>query len=107
MTFKKGEIPKGAKPFSKENQPQKNGRPKKLPALDLLMANILGADGQSGMTQGEEIIQAMFEKAKKGDVKAAELLLDRGYGKARQSVDVTSDGKPILPPTINLLPLQE
>jgi hypothetical protein len=88
MTFKKGEIPKGAKPFSKENQPEKNGRPKKLPPLDILMGKLLGEDEESGICKMDSILNALYEKALKGDVKAAEILLDRGYGKAKQIIDI-------------------
>lgn len=88
MPFKKGEIPKGSKPFSKENQPEKNGRPRKLPPLDILMNRLLGEDEESGICRMDEILNALYEKALKGDVKAAEILLDRGYGKAKQIVDI-------------------
>lgn len=87
MPFKKGEIPKGAKPFSKENQPEKNGRPKKLPPLDILMAKLLGEDEETGICRMDEILNALYEKALKGDVKAADILLDRGYGKAKQVIE--------------------
>lgn len=87
MTFKKGEIPKGARPFSKEHQPEKNGRPKKLPALDILMGRLLGEDEESGVSKMDEILKALYDKALKGDVKAAEILLDRGYGKAKQVIE--------------------
>ena len=68
-----------------------NGRPKKLPDLDKLMAEILGPnkEGKDGM---ELIIEAMLKKAAKGDVKAAELLLNRGYGKAKQFISMNHEG---------------
>jgi hypothetical protein len=68
-----------------------NGRPKKLPDLDKLMAEILGPnkEGRDGM---EIIIEALLKKAAKGDVKAAELLLNRGYGKARQFISMNHEG---------------
>ncbi len=37
-------------------------------------------------------------KAEAGDVRAAEVLLDRAFGKASQTVDVTSGGERIAPP---------
>ena len=68
-----------------------NGRPKKLPDLDKLMAEILGPnkEGKDGM---ELIIEAMLKKAAKGHVKAAELLLNRGYGKAKQFISMNHEG---------------
>lgn len=68
-----------------------NGRPKKLPDLDKLLAEVLGPnkDGKDGM---EVIVEAMLKKAAKGDVKAAELLLNRGYGKAKQFISMNHEG---------------
>jgi hypothetical protein len=61
-----------------------NGRPKKLPELSKLMADILG-DEKNGLTTAERILKAIEAKALKGDIKAAEMLLDRGYGKPKQT----------------------
>ena len=62
------------------------GRPK-LPELHKILADVLGKEGKDGMTAAEEILQALHAKAKKGDTRAAELLLDRAYGKPKQTVD--------------------
>jgi len=62
------------------------GRPK-LPELHTLLANVLGKEGKEGLTAAEEILNALHAKAKKGDTRAAELLLDRAYGKPKQTVD--------------------
>jgi hypothetical protein len=55
------------------------------------MAEVLGPNknGRDGM---EVIIEAMLKKAAKGDVKAAELLLNRGYGKAKQFISMNHEG---------------
>ena len=63
-----------------------NGRPKKLPALDVLMAEVMGEE-KDGKTAAQAILSALRAKAAKGDVRAAELLLDRAYGKSKQSVE--------------------
>ena len=63
------------------------GRPKKIPELRELLANVLG-DQKDGKTAAEAILMALRNKAIKGDVRAAELLLDRAYGKARQDFDM-------------------
>lgn len=69
-----------------------NGRPKKLPELDKLLADVLGEE-KDGVTAAEAILKALRAKAAKGDIRAAEVLLDRGYGKPSQTikgaVDVT------------------
>ena len=77
--------------FKPGNNANPNGRPKKLPDLDKLMAEVLGPnkDGKEGM---EVIIEALLKKAAKGDVKAAELLLNRGYGKAKQFISMNHEG---------------
>jgi hypothetical protein len=62
------------------------GRPK-LPELHTLLANVLGKEDKDGQTAAEEILKALHARAKKGDTRAAELLLDRAYGKPKQTVD--------------------
>jgi hypothetical protein len=84
-------FPHDGKKFQPGQTGNPNGRPKKLPDLDKLLAEILGPnkDGRDGM---EVIIEAMLKKAAKGDVKAAELLLNRGYGKAKQFISMNHEG---------------
>jgi hypothetical protein len=60
------------------------GRAKKLPALDILLAEILGED-ETGKSQASKILESIKQKAIKGDVKAAELLLNRAYGKPKDN----------------------
>ena len=79
----KGEV----KPrWKKGESGNPNGRPRKLPELDKLLADVLGEE-KDGVTAGEIILKAIRAKAAKGDVRAAELLLDRAYGKPKQSID--------------------
>ena len=65
------------------------GRPKKIPELRELLANVLG-DTKDGKSAAEAILMALRNKAIKGDVRAAELLLDRAYGKATQPIETPS-----------------
>lgn len=67
-----------------------NGRPKKLPKLDDLLADILGEE-KDGITAAEAILKRLRVQAAQGNLKAAEILLDRAYGKARQSVEVSGN----------------
>ena len=78
--------------FKKGQTGNPNGRPRKLPELDDLLANVLGEE-KDGMTAAEAILKALRMKAAKGDVRAAEVLLDRGYGKAKQYIENTHDFK--------------
>jgi hypothetical protein len=84
-------MPKGIPPehskFKKGESGNPNGRPKKLPEIAVLLANVLGKEGKDGITAAEEILLALYAKAKKGDTRAAEVLLDRGYGKPKQTTD--------------------
>jgi hypothetical protein len=72
--------------FKKGQTGNPNGRPRKLPELDKLLADVLGEE-KDGVTAGEAILKAIRARAAKGDVRAAELLLDRAYGKPKQSID--------------------
>lgn len=78
---------KNLKPFQKGQSGNPNGRPKKLPGLDQLLADVL-SDEKDGITAAEAILRAIRLKAVKGDVRAAELLLDRAYGKSSQPIDL-------------------
>src|SRR6478609_1322860 len=78
------------KSFKKGQTGNPNGRPKKLPAIDELLDKVLGTDG-SGKSEAEAILNALKAKAKRGDVRAAELLLDRAYGKAKQAIQMSGD----------------
>jgi hypothetical protein len=80
--------PENLKPFPKGKSGNPKGRPKKLPALDKLMAEVLGEE-QNGISAAKAILSKLRQKAKAGDVRAAEILLDRAYGKAKQSYDVS------------------
>ena len=86
-------MPKGIPPehtkFKKGKSGNPNGRPPKLPELHVLLANVLGKEGKDGLTAAEEILNALHAKAKKGDTRAAELLLDRAYGKPKQTNETT------------------
>jgi hypothetical protein len=72
------------------------GRPK-LPNLKDVISAVLG-DEKDGKSAAEAILMALRNKAIKGDVRAAELLLDRAYGKAKQDVDVEMRMQEVLMP---------
>lgn len=72
-------------PFKPGISGNPNGRPRKLPKIDDLLSEVLGEDENSN--EAKAILVALLTKAKKGDVKAAEVLLDRAFGKAKQSIE--------------------
>lgn len=79
---------RGAKTqFKKGQSGNPNGQPKKIPALDQLLADVLSEE-QNGIEAAKAILMALRKSAIKGDVRAAEVLLDRAYGKAKQTIDV-------------------
>lgn len=87
----------GSKPFKKGQSGNPNGRPKKIPELRELLANVLG-DEKDGKSAAEAILMALRNKAIKGDVRAAELLLDRAYGKAKQDFDISGSTVTVIRP---------
>lgn len=90
---------KNLNPAKKGEVRNPKGKPCKLPELDKLLADVLGEE-KDGITAGEVILKALRAKAAKGDVRAAEVLLDRAYGKSKQTMDV-SVSKKNLPEWLN------
>jgi len=80
--------------FKKGQSGNPKGRPKKIPEIDKLLADVLGEE-KNGTIAAEAILKALLSKATKGDVRAAEVLLDRAYGKARQYLDHSTLGEKI------------
>ena len=85
MPFKKGVTPPGAVPFVKGQSGNPKGRSKDIPELKQLLAEVLAED-KDGINAAKAILMALRAKATKGDVRAAELLLDRAYGKSTQTL---------------------
>jgi hypothetical protein len=82
------------RPFSKDDtRINRKGRPKRLPELDALIIELLGERG--GQSRMRELLASLIELAVGGNVRAAEMLLNRAYGKPREHVDVTSNGEAI------------
>jgi hypothetical protein len=82
--------------FKKGQSGNPKGRPK-MPDLREAVAKVLSEE-KDGMQAVEAVLKALRAKAVKGDVRAAAELLDRAYGKAKQAIDHTTNGKDITPP---------
>jgi hypothetical protein len=88
------------KPFKPGPDARRNlkGRPR-LPDIREALAKVL-ADEKDGVTALEATLRALRNKAVRGDIRAAEVLLDRAFGKAGQTIDVTTNGQSITPPIV-------
>mgnify|MGYP003621004750 CR=1 FL=1 len=86
-------------PFKKGQSGNPKGRVPKIPELDKLLAEVLGEE-KDGIEAAKAILMALRAKATKGDVRAAEVLLDRAYGKAKQVTEEVGNGGNI---TLNIL----
>lgn len=73
--------PKDAQ-FKPGKSGNEKGRPRKIPDIDKLLSDIPDSDY-------EAVIKALFKKAKKGDVRASEVLFDRSWGKPKEKIEVT------------------
>lgn len=91
---------KNLNPAKKGEVRNPNGAPKKLPDLDLLMAEVLSEETK-GKPAAYQILIALRKKAAKGDIRAAEVLMNRGYGLPKQSHELTGkDGKDLVPQSL-------
>jgi hypothetical protein len=64
-----------------------NGRPRVIPELHEALSEALSKKS-SNLTAIQRIINKLTNLACHGNIKAAELLFDRAYGRSKQSVDV-------------------
>jgi hypothetical protein len=81
---------KNLNPAKKGEVRNPKGKPPKLPDLDILMAEVLGEE-KDGKTAAQAILAALRAKAAKGDIRAAEVLLNRGYGLPKQKIEHSGD----------------
>ena len=69
--------------YKKGQSGNPKGRPKKLPSLTEALANVLDDGGI------DKIMEAMRKEAAKGNTQAARLLLEYGYHKPKQALELT------------------
>jgi hypothetical protein len=87
MAFKKGQSGNPATQFSASNQPENPGRKPKLPEIDVLLADMFGDTGE-GKSGAEIVMKSLYDEARSGNVRAAEVLLNRMYGMVKQESDI-------------------
>ena len=90
--------------FKKGQTGNPNGRPRVLPELKEVIVKILSEEktNEKGVTMSglDAIVKALHAKAAKGDVRAAQELFDRYYGKVVTNIDVKSGDEPLKPTRI-------
>lgn len=100
MPFKKGQSGNPSKQFSSENQPDNNGRPKgSLSAKTIIKKWLEAEDDWVNPITGEKIKLTQYDiialqqiaKARRGDTRAFDAVLDRVEGKPKQELDVNQD----------------
>ena len=69
--------------------------------MDELLAEVLG-DTEEGKTQAQMILESLVKRARSGDVKAGALLLDRGWGKVKEHIDITTNEESLNKPSIQI-----
>jgi hypothetical protein len=77
------------------------GRPK-MPDLKEILTKVLGAENEEGKSEAEQILEALKKQAKAGNVKASQLLLDRGWGKVKEQIDITTNEESLNKPSIQI-----
>lgn len=88
---RKATNPQNLKPFKKgDPRINREGRPQKLPAIDEVLSKVLNESGANGLMRAENIMRKMAIKAET-DVRAAEMIFDRAYGRPRQQVETLNE----------------
>lgn len=74
------------RPFKKgDPRINRKGQPK-LPDLREVLERVLGTEGKDGKTAIERIMETTKRMAEHGNIRATDLLLDRGFGKPAQHI---------------------
>lgn len=116
MPFEPNEIPKGAKPFKKGQTGNPNGRPKGkrnratvarqwLEVVQNLKNPLTGTF--EDLEQQDLMTLALIKKAREGDVQAYNALMDSGYGKATQSLEIENKNPIFTGIDLSVLPPKE
>lgn len=89
------------KPFPKGVSGNPAGRPKKKQSLDKYLDEaLLEGEATDGRSNIQAILDRLVSQAKAGNTKAAEMLLDRYFGKVPNQTDITTGGQPFIKPPI-------
>jgi hypothetical protein len=86
----------GLKPMKPGQTLNPNGRPK-IPKLRDVLESALGGDEEKIKATLDKIISVIADQAKRGDLKAAEMLMNRVYGGHSQHIKVEDESKALRP----------
>jgi hypothetical protein len=84
---KKGGNPATLKPFKKGQSGNPKGRPKKMPALEEVVAACMGEE-LAGLTMAQQMFRKQMAQALKGDTRAAEFCYGYAYGKPKAPISL-------------------
>lgn len=84
MANKNG-TPANLIPAKKGEVRNPKGRPPKLPGIDKLLDEVLGEE-KDNVTAAKIVLLKLRKMAMDGNVRAAEILLERAYGKPKQNI---------------------
>jgi len=94
---------KKGKRFVKGKSGNPKGRPAEIPELKELLSKVL-TETKGDMSAAEAVVRSLLHKATSTthsqSVRAAEVLLERGWGKVQTTVDISTLGKTINAPTL-------
>lgn len=85
---RKATNPQNLKPYKKGQSGNRAGRPVKLPVIDDILAKVMSETDADGLTRTEKILRKMAIKAET-DCRAAELIIERCYGKVKNVTDLS------------------
>ena len=80
--------------FKKGQSGNPNGRPK-LPDLREIMAEVLSEE-KDGRTALKAIVMKLRQMAVAGNIKAADILMSRGYGLPKDIKQITINSEPVI-----------
>ena len=86
----KGKPPIETRFVKGQPSPNPKGRPK-LPDIKAILEEVLG-EQKDGITAAEALMKKLRQLGASGNIKAIEMLLDRAYGKPKQTVDTNITG---------------
>ena len=87
---RKGGTPENLIPPVMGERRNPKGRPK-LPDIKAILEEVLG-EQKDGITAAEALMKKLRQMGAAGNIKAIEMLLDRAYGKPKQTVDTNITG---------------